>query len=94
MNIHLHKPYKIIESKHKRYDSHYKILSAKSVVVPVKQLDQEVLCDICWVNESNECQVLHHAMFVIDNLIPINPMTDDKLSEMFNQHYLKLQVSN
>jgi hypothetical protein len=87
MTIHLRQPYKIIATRHKRYNAHYNIPSAEAVVVPVKALGDEVLCDVRWENENGELKVLHQKMFVSENLTPLNPMIDEKLHEIWSHYY-------
>jgi hypothetical protein len=87
MSIHLNKPYKIISIRHKRYNAHYNIPSAESVVVPLRELGSEVLCDIRWENGNGELQVLHKKMFRNDNLVPLNPLLEEKLFELWEHYY-------
>ena len=90
MSIHLNKPYKIIELRRKRYDAHYNIPSAESLIVPVKNLGEEVLCDIRWENENGELKFLQEKMFVNQNLAPLNPMLDEGLFEIWGHYYNRL----
>lgn len=87
MNIHLNKPYKIIGFKQKKYDAHYNIPAAESLVVPVKNFGDEVLCDVRWENENGELKVLHEKMFTNENLIRLNPLLDEKLFEIWTHYY-------
>jgi hypothetical protein len=87
MNIHLKKPYKIIALRQKRYDAHYNIPSAESLVVPIKSLGGEVLCDIRWEDENGELMVLHQKMFLNENLIRLNPLLDEKLFDIWTHYY-------
>lgn len=87
MSIHLNKPYKIIDFRQKRYDVHYNIPSANSLVVPVKNFGDEVLCDVRWENENGELKVLHEKMFTNENLIRLNPLIDEKLFEIWAHYY-------
>ena len=87
MSIQLNKPYKIIAFKEKKYSAHYKIPSSETLVVPVRAYGEEVLCDLRWENSNGELKVLHETMFVTDNLVPLNPMTDDKLFDIYTHYY-------
>ena len=87
MNIQLNKPYKIISFKHKRYNLHYNIPSAVSLVVPKKNFGDEVLCDVRWENENGELKVLHEKMFISENLIQLNPLIEEKLFELWDHYY-------
>lgn len=87
MSIHINKPYKIIAFRQKRYDRHYSIPSAESLVVPVRTLGEEVLCDIRWENDNGELKVLHEKMFISENLVPLNEMIDEKLFEIWSHYY-------
>lgn len=71
----------------KRYEAHYKIPAAEVVVVPLKELGEEVLCDLRWEDSNGEIQVIHNAMFVKENLIPLNAMLDVKLHELWSHYY-------
>jgi hypothetical protein len=87
MNIHLNKPYKIIAFRQKRYAAHYNIPASDSLVVPVKNFQEEVQCDVRWENENGELKVLHEKMFVSENLIELNPLLDEKLFELWAHYY-------
>jgi hypothetical protein len=89
MAIHLNKPYKIIPLRRKRYETHYQIPAEHTLVVPLKELGQEVCCDVRWENENGELNAIHNIMFVNDNLVPLNPMIDEKLYEVWNHYYNK-----
>lgn len=66
---------------------HYNIPSAKSLIVPVKNFGDEVLCDVRWENENGELKVLHEKMFTSGNLIRLNPLIDEKLFEIWAHYY-------
>ncbi len=87
MSILLNKPYRIAPSKVKRYADHYQIPAAYSLVVPMKALGEEVLCDIRWEDDNGELHVLHKAMFVYNNLVPLDQLPDGKLFELWNHYY-------
>jgi hypothetical protein len=90
MAIHLNKPYKIVAFRQKRYESHYHIPADKSLVVPLKELGEEVSCDVRWEDSNGELKVLNNVLFVNDNLIPLNAMVDEKLHEIW-EHYYNVQ---
>lgn len=94
MSIHLNQAYKILPSRQKRYESHYGIPASNSVVVPVRELGAEVSCDIRWEDANGELKVIHHAMFVRDNLVPLNPLLDTKLFEIWAHYYQHLANKN
>jgi hypothetical protein len=87
MPIQLNKPYKIIPLRQKRYEAHYRISAADALIVPIKFLGPEVSCDLRWENANGELEVIYNAMFVIENLIPINEMLDVKLLEIWDHYY-------
>ena len=87
MSVQLNKPYKIVPRKHKKYGAHYNIPAEKSLVVPLKQLGEEVSCDVRWENENGELKELHNVIFVFENLVPLNSMIDDKLHEIWMHYY-------
>jgi hypothetical protein len=84
-------PYRIIPSKIKRYGLHYQIPADNAVVIPVKALGQEVLCDIRWEDSNGELQLIEKAMFVNDNLVPLNEMLSPKLYDLW-RHYCQPHV--
>ena len=87
MAIHINKPYKINPVRQKRYAAHYEIPADQVLVVPVKHLGDEVSCDIRWENDNGELKVIHNAVFIAENLIPVNAMIDDKLFELWKHYY-------
>ena len=78
MQIQLNKPYKIVPSMLDVYEQHYKVPAALSLVIPTRILGEEVACDVRWKNTEEE-QVIRHAVFIIENLMPIEPFEDDEL---------------
>lgn len=94
MSIHLNQPYKITPSKYKRYEAHYRIPAADVVVIPMKQFGDEVSCDIRWEDHHGELQVIHHVMFITENLVPLNPMLDVKQHELWSHYYKPLSTNN
>jgi hypothetical protein len=87
MSIHLNQAYRIIPTRFKRYEAHYKIPSADVLVVPLKELGEEVLCDLRWEDSNGVMQVINNVMFVKENLIPLNGMLDVKLLEIWTHYY-------
>jgi hypothetical protein len=87
MNLKLTKAYKIVPQKLKRYESHYKMPADRSLVVPLKILGEEVSCDIRWEDDNGELQLLQNKIFLADNLVPLNPMLDVKLHELWQHYY-------
>lgn len=87
MPIHLLQPYKIIPSKEKRYIAHYNIPAGQCVVVPVRDFGDEVLCELRWEDANGVLHLLENKMFVADNLMPLNPLLDLKLHEVWSHYY-------
>jgi hypothetical protein len=87
MSARLNKPYKIIAFRQARYGTHYNIPSSESLVVPTKQLGDEVLCDIRWEDDNGELKVLHQKMFLSENLVQLDPLADEKLFEIWDHYY-------
>lgn len=87
MAIKLTKPYKVAEMRVKRYESHYQIPAQRCVVVPLKMLGDEVLCDVRWEDDNGHLHLLENKMFVSDNLVPLNPLIDAKLYEVWMHYY-------
>ena len=87
MKIQLNKPYKILPTRCKRYESHYQIPAARCLVVPVKELGEEVSCDIRWEDDNGELHLVSQKIFVADNLIPLNAMLESKLHELWQHWY-------
>ncbi len=87
MSIHLKKPYKIVTTREKRYSSHYDIPAAECLVVPLREYENEVLCDVRWEDNNGELHVRHNMVFVNDNLIPLQSMLDEKLHDIWSHYY-------
>jgi hypothetical protein len=87
MSIQIGKPYKIIAKREKRYSAHYNIPSAECVVIPLKAIGAEVLCDVRWEDVNGEMQVIHNKMFIADNLKPLNEMIHEKVYEIWTHYY-------
>jgi hypothetical protein len=93
MNITLKKPYKINSFSHERYDAHYDIPSADALIVPTKHVGDQALCDIRWENSNGELKVLHEKMFITENLVRLNPLSDDKLYEIWAHYYTSILLN-
>jgi hypothetical protein len=87
MAIHLNKPYRIIPTRVKRYEAHYQIAAENALIVPQKILGGETMCDIRWEDSEGKLHVIHNAMFVNDNLIPLAQLPDNKMQELWNHYY-------
>jgi hypothetical protein len=87
MSLKLTKAYKIIPQKFKRYESHYHMPADRSLIVPLKIFGDEVSCDIRWEDDNGELQLLQNKIFLADNLVPLNPMLDVKLHELWQHYY-------
>ncbi len=87
MPLHIGNPYKIIALREKRYETHYDIPSNRCLIVPVRDFGDEVLCDILWRDDDGEVRVLHNKMFVAENLVPLNPMLQENLYELWSERY-------
>lgn len=83
----LNKPYIIIPTRLKRYAAHYNIPAAEVVVVPLKALGTESSCDVRWEDQNGELQVLQNLMFSNENLVPLNPLLNKKLYELWSHYY-------
>lgn len=83
------KAYKIHPTRWKRYESHYTIPVEKCLIVPIRSLGNEVMCDIRWTDMNGESQLLRDKMFLYDNLVVIDPMLDYELYEIYVQYYVK-----
>jgi hypothetical protein len=94
MSLRLNAPYKIIHHKQKRYESHYLIPAATTLVVPLKELGEEVSCDVRWEDTNGELKVLHNKLFIVDNLVPLNAMVDVKLHEIWEHYYDKQKTDS
>jgi hypothetical protein len=87
MSIKLEMPYKIVTARAKRYAAHYNIVPERTLVVPRKMLGSEVACDMRWEDDNGELHLLENKIFVSDNLIPLNPMLEPKLHELWQHYY-------
>lgn len=80
-------PYKIVPSKHKRCERHYKIPAADALVVPQRELGAEWACDVRWEDGNGELHVINGIMFSNENLMPLNALIDVKLYELWTHYY-------
>ena len=87
MTIHINKPYKISALRYKRYNAHYNIVSSEAVVIPLRNLGSEVMCDIRWEDANGNLGVKQNVMFANDNLIPLNPLLDESLLGIWKHFY-------
>jgi len=87
MSIKLSMPYKIAPLRSKRYEAHYNMPAANSLIVPLREFGDEVSCDIRWEDNNGELQLLQNKIFVSQNLIPLNPLLDQQLHELWQQYY-------
>ncbi|RAW02198.1 hypothetical protein [Pseudochryseolinea flava] len=81
------KPYKIDPERAKRYAAHYNILPERTLVVPTKILGEEASCEIHWEDEGGNAHVLKGKIFVTENLVPINPMAEFMIYELWRRNY-------
>jgi hypothetical protein len=86
-NIKLGTGYKIIETRHKRYISHYQIPSQECLVVPLKSYGSDVSCEVRWEDESGILHSKQDLLFNFENLKPLNQMLDTKLFEIWQHYY-------
>jgi hypothetical protein len=89
LNIHLHKPYKIVTHKVKRYSSHYQIPAEACVIIPTKYYGEEALCSVRWEDSNGVLHLKEGLIFALVNLEPVNAMSHFALHELW-QHYNKL----
>lgn len=90
----LNKPYTILPTRVKRYTAHYNIPATEVVIVPVKALGNESSCDVRWEDQNGELQVMQNLMFSNENLVPLNPLLNKKLYELWSHYYQKEALSN
>lgn len=85
MNIQLNQPYKIIPPMHRTYQRHYIIPAEDTLIVPLRIFGEEVSCDIRWKSHG-ELQVMRQAVFIIENLMPIDLIADEQLYELWKDY--------
>lgn len=93
-NIKLRTPYKIIETRYKRYIEHYQIPSAECLVVPLKSYGSDLACEVRWEDESGVLHSKEHLLFNGENLKPLNPLIDSKLFEIWQHYYGQAETVN
>ncbi len=87
MTIKLSKPYKVSPRRIKRYEQHYQMPAQYSLVVPVKLLGDEALCDVRWEDVNGELHWLQHKVFAGESLVPLDPLMDNKLNDLWKMYY-------
>lgn len=86
-SIHLLKPYKILQRKHKKYAAHYDIPSQDCLVIPVKDYGEDICCDVRWEDSNGELQIKEKVFFNREYLVPIHPILDPSRHEMWMHYY-------
>jgi hypothetical protein len=89
-NSNVNYPFRIVESKHKRYASYYQIPASEAVVIPRKAYGSQYLCDALWKDENGVIKIKTALMFDSANLVKLNPMKDYTLYTIW-ELYLKPQ---
>lgn len=87
MSIKLNKPYKIVTDRLRRYEAYYKIPADRIVVIPLKELGDEVSCDIRWEDNDGQSQLMESKVFVQESLVPVEPLYDNSLYELWKRHH-------
>lgn len=87
MSIKLKQPYKIIQHKQKRYEDHYHIPSNNCVVIPIKQYGDDLSCDVRWEDATGQQLQLKDLFFSQQNIVPLDPLKDFKLHELWEHYY-------
>lgn len=82
-NIHLGKPYKVSEHKHKQYHRHYELPIDRCVVVPVKKYGDQISCNLHWKDDSGAILAREELMFSSAYLQPLDAMKDFRLYELW-----------
>ncbi len=86
-NIKLGTGYKIIETRIKRYNSHYQIPAHDCLVVPLKSYGEDLSCEVRWEDEYGVLHSKSALLFNNENLKPLNPLLDSKLFEIWQHYY-------
>ncbi len=86
--IKLMKPYKIAPGRAKRYQAHYNVPALETLIVPLREFGDEVSCDIRW-ESGDQLHLLENKIFVSKNLVPLNPLIDSQLHEIWQHYYDK-----
>jgi len=80
-------PYKIEPHQAKKYAAHYNILPEKCLIVPLKLFGEEASCDIRWADDNGELFLLQNKFFMLENLVPLNPLLEVNLYELWRDYY-------
>lgn len=84
--IHLKQPYKILENRLKRYETHYQIPAERCVIIPVKNYGGEIACDVRWKDINGELQVKGGLFFNAENIEPIDAMKNYQMHELWSSY--------
>ncbi len=68
---------------------HYKIPASKCLIVPIRKLEEDVLCDVHW-EDTDGLQAAYNLMFAIENLEPLNTVDHPKLVGLWVSVYKPL----
>ncbi len=71
----------------RQYSPLFNIPAEQLLIVPVKTLGDEVVCDVRWEDENGELHLLEGKVFIIVNLERLDPMADTKLHELWEHYY-------
>ncbi len=85
-NIHLGKPYKVSEHKHRQYNKHYEVPIENCVVIPVKKYGDQISCDLRWKDEAGETQHREDLMFSSAYLQPLDAIKDFRLYDLWEDY--------
>jgi hypothetical protein len=85
-NIHLGKPYKVSEHKHRQYNRHYEVPIENCVVIPVKKYGDQISCDLRWKDEAGETQHREDLMFSSAYLQPLDAIKDFRLYDLWEDY--------
>lgn len=85
-NIHLGKPYKVSEHKHRQYNKHYEVPIENCVVIPVKKYGDQISCDLRWKDEADETQHREDLMFSSAYLQPLDAIKDFRLYDLWEDY--------
>lgn len=88
MSIKLNKPYKIASDKLRQYESHYQIPADRMVVIPLRELGDEVSCDVRWMDDDGQAHLLQGKVFVRESLVRVEPLYDNSLYELWKRYHL------
>ena len=85
-NIHLGKPYKVSEHKHRQYNRHYEVPIENCVVIPVKKYGDQISCDLRWKDDAGETQHREDLMFSSAYLQPLDAIKDFRLYDLWEDY--------